>query len=136
MKQEIATLWVDALRSGKYPQTTGVLEVIGENDVDQVGFCCLGVLASLAVDAGVIYRSVSGDYLVNYGTDGDVCMGDLPNAVQRWAGMRSADGRRDNTAYYQFRTGEYRDSLMGLNDTKGYTFAQIADVIEAEYETL
>ena len=40
-------LWMTALRSGKYKQTTGTL-------ADQDGHCCLGVACDLAVKAGII----------------------------------------------------------------------------------
>lgn len=40
MTPEMKTKWVEALRSGKYKQTTGLLK-------DAEGYCCLGVLASI-----------------------------------------------------------------------------------------
>lgn len=40
MNPEVKQLWLDALRSGEYKQTTQVLH-------DENGFCCLGVLTDL-----------------------------------------------------------------------------------------
>lgn len=41
MKPELKAKWLEALRSGKYSQTTKVLQ-------DSTGFCCLGVLCDVA----------------------------------------------------------------------------------------
>ena len=40
MNKSIKKLWIKALRSGKFKQTTGVL-------CDKTGYCCLGVLRSI-----------------------------------------------------------------------------------------
>lgn len=46
-KKEKAT-WVKALRSGKFPQTTGTLyRAIHVMDGAPAGYCCLGVLAAV-----------------------------------------------------------------------------------------
>src|SRR4051812_22459868 len=50
-----AQKWVDALRSGKYTQTTKGLN-------DRRGHCCLGVLCEVAIENGVpIEKVVSGE---------------------------------------------------------------------------
>lgn len=134
------TLWVTALRSGEYKQAKGSLEVTSEHvessGCSKTGFCCLGVLSDLAVKAGIVTRSVDEYFRVHYGTDNDMSTGHLPHAVRDWAGMGSVDGLRDNAAYLSGGADHYKSSLMELNDYSAFTFAQIADVIEAEYETI
>lgn len=44
MNPELKAKWIEALRSGKYEQTTKVLK-------DKKGYCCLGVLREL-IDPG------------------------------------------------------------------------------------
>jgi hypothetical protein len=41
MNTKLKSTWVEALRSGQYPQTTGTLH-------DVVGYCCIGVLCKVA----------------------------------------------------------------------------------------
>ena len=57
MKQEIKQQWITALRSGNYPQGRGYLRRI--DDDGKEGYCCLGVLCELAVNAGVILPAVA-----------------------------------------------------------------------------
>ena len=46
--QSLKQRWVDALRSGEYQQTTGVLHrTHSDEDDEPVGHCCLGVLCDL-----------------------------------------------------------------------------------------
>jgi hypothetical protein len=50
MNAGIKKVWVEALKSGNYPQTTGhLIEVPGETGVqiEQTGYCCLGVLCEV-----------------------------------------------------------------------------------------
>lgn len=47
MSPELKALWLNALRSGEYRQTTGTLK-------DTDGYCCLGVLCHVASEAGMI----------------------------------------------------------------------------------
>lgn len=122
MKRDIAIEWVKALRSGKYNQIQGCLR----NDK---GFCCLGVLSELAVDAGIIEEAkkdkLSGIY--TYETVGTMV---LLHKVRNWAGMKFAAGSTTN------QDGEMEDiSLSEMNDN-GKTFLEIADFIEKEYERL
>lgn len=117
MHKEIAERWVEALRSGAYPQTTGYL-------CDDDGFCCLGVLTD-------IYDKDKFDHSQWRNTndcDHD-CMiycgeiGVLPEEVQRWADMRGSQGNVNGS------------SLVIMND-EGLSFETIADFIEANYKEL
>lgn len=102
-------IWVDALRSGKYNQTTGYLQ-------DARGFCCLGVACDI---------SGLGEW-----TETLNCMGkpikaynnfkaDLPQIVTTWLGLKDSFGQYSAT------------SLSTDNDT-GKSFLEIADTIESE----
>ncbi|HEY6018330.1 MAG TPA: hypothetical protein VIY48_00060 [Candidatus Paceibacterota bacterium] len=51
MVPEVKALLLDALKSGEYQKTTGLLK--RHNDDDTVGYCCLGVLSDVANKQGV-----------------------------------------------------------------------------------
>lgn len=107
-----ARKWIAALRSGEFRQGRGQLR--RDNS-----YCCLGVACEL-------YRRENGGEWRHLGNGRfsffDVA-GLLPNEVQCWLGLRRCDG---------FYGGS---SLVGGNDG-GYSFAEIADLIESEPEGL
>jgi len=45
LDKELVTKWVDALESGKFNQVVGALR--GRDCNDEIGYCCLGVLAEV-----------------------------------------------------------------------------------------
>lgn len=105
MDAAIKTDWVSALRSGNFPQCTGVLrEERGEADY---GYCCLGVLTWLAIKAGVDNTNLP------YGTL-------LAETVSEWACLASLDPVVSLGG---------RHTLSALND-RGFSFTEIADAIE------
>lgn len=140
MRDKVAKLWIDALRSDRFKQTEGSLHTVKERvivlerhqDTGQVlrtktipaGHCCLGVLCELAIEAGVeVEKSMI--YGNGYEELYDGKAGALPASVMDWAGMRTGDG--------DFKTKDMcNESLAALNDA-GKTFAEIADIIE-EYK--
>lgn len=132
MKAEIKTRWLEALRSGRFPQTKGVLERTSRGiadelgNADEVGFCCLGVLCSLAVEDGVIQRKEGVGGVALYGDGEGHSEAELPDAVVRWAGLDSTDPEVVDPA----RDRTY--SLAAINDTGG-SFEHIAGLIEAQY---
>jgi hypothetical protein len=133
----IAAEWVKRLRSGEYPQTTGSLEHTKNSDSvkggqRQVGYCCLGVLSLMASEEGIVERWETAYGDVYYGTPGtpQKCSAALPDAVQEWSGVKTGFGKRSTSE------GDWKSSLSDLNDGQKKTFAEIADVIEAEYERL
>lgn len=121
MNKAIATKWAEALRSGSYGQCKEVLQR------GTGGFCCLGVLCDLHRQAkggewvgpqphtvgGLIYQPAEGgeDYSM------------LPEAVAAWAGIRCANPSADG------------EGLAVRND-EGWTFNQLADLIETRWEDL
>lgn len=114
MNAEIKALWIADLRSGKHKQTTGLLQ-------SRRGFCCLGRLCELAVEAGVIPKPVSNGPWEEYDGEGSV----LPNSVMKWAELETA------TAHYG--VGHPNKSRLSEDNDKGKTFAEIADIIEREF---
>lgn len=100
------TKWVQALRSGKYSQTTNKLQ-------DSNGFCCLGVACKLFIPPNEIEFNSSGFLLGS--------MPDFQSESPRWLKDVSED----------FLT-KTNTSLAQLNDG-GFTFDEIADLIEAVY---
>jgi len=118
MRESVKIKWLGYLRGGEFKQTKSTLK-------DSEGFCCLGVLCQLHADMHPdgcdlgFHENGSGgfSYLGVPGT--------LPPQVQEWAGIGHT-----NPEVVVNRKG--RDlSLAMLNDS-GFTFDQIADVIEYE----
>ena len=110
MNADVKVRWVERLRSGGDGQGRGRLR--RDN-----AFCCLGVLCD-------IYAQETGTKWVENYDDGDMSFlgagGDLPDAVCEWAGLDESD---------PYVTLDDRCYLSVANDT-GYTFAEIADLIE------
>lgn len=127
MKPEIAKIWTEALRSGKYEQCTSVLRSTDNK------FCCLGVLCELAVKESIIEPPVlqEKDYYIYEGTS----YGVLPIKVQEWAGMKNTNGWYDVKKDSKGNTIEIT-ALYKHNDVDKMTFDQIADIIEANVEKL
>lgn len=87
---EAKRLWVEALRSGRYPQATGALH-------SREGWCCLGVACDVAVRNGVPLN-----YEIN--SDGfgfwDGMSQYLPVAMEHWMGTTmSPQVQIDEQAY-------------------------------------
>jgi hypothetical protein len=114
MKKEVANIWVAGLRSGKYKQGIGLLRSKDDH------YCCLGVLADLAVTQKGVIRSLDKDYFTF--DDYKEC---LPPKVVEWAELKNAHG-------FCPQIGQ---TLAELND-KHKTFAEIADLIEKNWERL
>lgn len=128
MNADVRAAWVAALRSGEYKQGHGAL---CQDDPEAEGeklYCCLGVLAELAAEAGIVspakkeakeegvsvrwlYSSKSGDY-----------SSFLSREMRKWAGIEDLDP----TVLIHSRSVP----LSKLNDELGYTFDDIADVLE------
>lgn len=108
MNPEIKNRWTKALRSGKYKQGKGLLR----DSEDR--YCCLGVLCDVVKsDLGLEWESFMGCYSIeNYEAS-------LPDTIVKFTGVNS-------TGYY----GKVR--LVLMNDRDGYTFNEIAEVIEKE----
>lgn len=118
-KQETRALvakWTEALRSGMYEQTTGVLCRSTEMGLEQFEYCCLGVLADVArIKSTHSYLHREYEFPRSgrspaYATS--MIAGDLDEAIRGHLGLTP-------------------EALVHLNDEKGFTFEQIADVVDA-----
>jgi hypothetical protein len=104
MNIEIKSKWIEALRSGDYPQGIGWLKD------DSGRFCCLGVLCDV-VD---------------------------PENREKWIGETilpssvSVEADLEQTGRLKRSVGAF-DRLVDLNDTAGFNFNQIANVIEEQF---
>ena len=141
--------WTAALRSGEYQQARHQLRREIESLADDtvaIGFCCLGVACEVAVKEGVVrreqsfYGSVSGihEYCVR-AVSGDIHSDSsstaLPQAVVDWLGLSGRDGDLTERVEYKHPGHECDEehttgTLIGLNDDAGYTFEQIADLVD------
>jgi hypothetical protein len=135
MKKDVKTAWVAALRSGEYQQGEGVLR--REKYDGSVVHCCLGVLCEvLSKDGDLKFQDEGhgqGSGLRFYGQqkdgDGNNATGSafsLPYMAQELAGIKTDNGE------YEDEDGNMR-SLIRHNDGDGFTFAEIADIIEKNF---
>lgn len=124
MNPEIKKAWVEKLRDPNIKQTKGVLHSVRGG---QEKFCCLGVLCTLAAEAGVVEaKRQEAGILVRYGPPGGVFGYEdnvLPDVVSRWAGL---DGHQSPTLPVSGH------ALAVMND-RGIRFSVIADLIEREF---
>jgi hypothetical protein len=118
MDKEIKAKWIEALRSGKYKQGRTRLRTANDE------FCCLGVLCEVMNAERVQTTFDDQPYLYLYGSSAKSASF-LPKELADAAGIdgygsigKEIDGRW---------------TLAGLNDHAGYTFEQIADVIEEHF---
>ncbi len=114
MFKHIKDLWVAALRSGQYAQTTGTLK-------DDKGYCCLGVLCDL------YQRETGKGEWTSFGFQTAIgCASQVvpPKEVLVWSGL-------------QTEAGEIGDDqcLAGDNDN-GKTFQEISNTIDSEVDIL
>lgn len=115
-------LWVAALRSDKYQQTTGALR-------NEVGYCCLGVLCEVAIEAGVeIDVGTTENGVTVY--DGNV--EHLPESVCKWAGITSNPVAIVDDESGDDDTMQIEREFVMLNDDDGWDFPAIANIVEAQ----
>lgn len=135
VNRENVTKWVQALRSGEYEQTTGML--CNRDSRGEYAFCCLGVASEVAIASGVevvrlhiedareqLYQwhdaDSEPDNPIVVDSDGE---NELPWPVQQWLGILSGNPMLDRSGL----------SCIVANDERKYTFAEIADMVEDYY---
>lgn len=113
-------LWVAALRSGTYTQG---YKFMRNNEFPNAEHCCLGVMQEVALRAGHLPKGP-----VNWGVTSWV----EPSILEEFYGLRQMD--------LQVNAGAVLDgsetSLTVLNDGYGWTFDQIADIVEKKWDLL
>jgi hypothetical protein len=109
--------WVRRLRSGDYAQGTGQLYRAPSNE-----YCCLGVLCEVAVEVGLIDKSVDGYGFRNPGEHPFWFNGVLPSAVIKWAELPDA-----NPSIREVPLSNYND---GRDLVPRHSFTEIARLIE------
>lgn len=117
LKKKIKKKWLKALHSDKYKQTTSCLH-------DANGYCCLGVLTDIYLnEKGKTWED---EYPVN--KDGEHgWQATLDEKVAEWA----FKPKYSNCDDAQVEVEGSNHCLAELNDN-GYTFNEIADIIEAQ----
>lgn len=112
--------WVEALRTGGYRKTRGVLKSRG-------CYCCLGVACE-------VYKASTGKGGWRRGLFGALEFDGedktLPLSVSGWLGLEEYDPLLAGA-----HEGDDLVSATCANDTKRWTFRKIADAIEARYLT-
>lgn len=124
---ERGTAWIEALRSGKYPQTTGNLcvESTDETSKRSAGYCCLGVVCEVAIELGApitkqleVEDPDTYDLLTEFRfEDGSYEGGILPDPMLKSLGL----------------THHQQNRLTALNDEEDKDFSEIADILEDFY---
>lgn len=109
-------LWVEALRSGKYPQTREGLCRIKDG---KESYCCLGVACEVAIENGVSITKRP-DSAVPWTLYNDSC-GWLPEEVKDWLGLTHRSAEMNVEPGF----------LATANDDLNWDFYKIADAIEA-----
>ncbi len=114
MDQKIKKLWLEALRSGVYQQSTSALYYAG-SEIDHSGYCCLGVLCDVTGNGYFDpHAPDSRSWGLPTGNSNGMAL-TLPHELREEFGIEAGAD----------------DMLAELNDGRRLTFAQIADWIEA-----
>lgn len=135
-QKEHIRLFVRSLRTTKRQQGTGWLSA---KSGKRQQYCCLGIACEVAKKYATEFqlKGVSNGYQVikhDFSTSDETI---LPDAVADWYGFRTCDPRLYVPKSLRVRpsfTGqeEYR-SATSLNDSLGFSFAEIADCFEFNY---
>jgi hypothetical protein len=132
MNEEVKSRWLEKLRSGDYAQTPGQLGFVADDGSES--YCCLGVLCEIAVEDGIVSRTVSDNGSIYYhdGKYDMVQMHVLTSGVIEWSGIDDANPEIDTEGFDVLVDGDSRSyaSLSELNDYANWNFSQIADFID------
>ena len=121
MNQEIKAKWVERLREPGRIQGKNMLRSVHGAQ------CCLDVLCEIAVENNVLPAPVFYEHGGRYeyeDADGEFQSDVLPASVVDWAGLTDSDPHVSD--------GDKKYCLSVLNDNHGYTFPQLADIIEEQ----
>lgn len=130
MDPEIKELWLDALRSGEFKQSKGLLwgDIRDRHDdpTGELGYCCLGVLCKVM---GWDLHDADGRIFTGIASGPPELVGPNASAGDIISATDATDDYLVGTV--SGLTHNNRSYLASLNDN-GMTFAEIADVIERE----
>lgn len=110
---------IEALRSGQYEQTRGVLQRDG-------AFCCLGVACDLAAREGLGEWGQEDDAVLCFNTDTQSHAALPPQAIAHWYGWSYPDPE------LLTEDGRYRPATY-FNDSMKLSFKEIADAFERTF---
>lgn len=147
LPKDFATKWLEALRSGKYKQASGLLSKFlyidtpppTENELDNYGFCCLGVAGHVcgnpisSLNNAFLYRN--NDALINIPDEiikeSDASLELFP-FINVLANLNDGINKRFDLSGYIIRP----DVSANISDLASYkcSFSQIADFIEDNVE--
>jgi hypothetical protein len=116
LKKAVKKKWVEALRSGKYPQAR---DRLAKPD----GYCCLGVLCEVAIESGLAVEVEDDHGYKRY----DRAAMTLPDSVAQWAFLKS-DRPTFGDVKVKNMAGQ-KEFLSNINDD-GIPFDEIANRIE------
>lgn len=130
MNPQVKQMWLDALRSGEYQQTTGKLRRPSGNPIQADGYCCLGVLCNLHAEEH--HNSWDRNDASCYDYLGD--HEHLPRQVIEWAGLTSENPHVSTRHVFpgDVEPSYVKASIAEFNDDFDFTFSQIADLIEEQ----
>lgn len=130
MRKADAKKWLNALRSGKYKQTTGTLE---DNDfVDGARYCCLGVLqcelTGKVQDLDLPSLGWLKKHKIDVVIDQDSLNEEDINTKGKVLKTATVDIRLDPPI--RKKNGENFDSVSALNDSGVFSFKKIANILD------
>jgi hypothetical protein len=129
MQLDVIRKWVDALRSGNYQQAKGYLK--RKRQDGSVGFCCLGVLGDIVSPSAWSKWSPDNPRFQSWNGKEE----QLPEDVwYEYVGdvFKSEPYETDGNIYEDEQEVCTQELLATKNDS-GYTFDQIANLIEETY---
>lgn len=128
---DLVVRWIEALESGRYTQTTGVLH-------DDNGYCCLGVLCDIVDptwrEADDEHPEMTDDRARRHARvwDGTNELINLPEPLQHLVGLDLAGTKSDRSQWFEPYTRRQAPWLTSANDV-GWTFTQIAAALRIHY---
>jgi hypothetical protein len=119
MTADLKQRWLDALRSGRYQQTTGILSRYLDHEDEVCGYCCLGVLCDI-IDPRWSPKTGNARYWAA-----------LPDNERAYPYLSQLLGASPNImTEVDAKALDPRIKLVDLNDTQQKNFRVIADWIE------
>ena len=112
LTKEECVKWIEALRSGEYDQTNAkLMKTAEERNLDQPGYCCLGVLGSICGwEPEALNKRDGQDNYLNF--------------------KEVINDKVDQVKYWEKLPGTTQMKLADMNDNMK-NFQEIADLIEA-----